>query len=184
MIQRYFVDLFGICSGDTSSWDRQSLLLPIFCTQNSRMFRFHLLSTFPFQKLDQVALDFTRPCTPSRHPTPSRCVGHILRTAQSGVQRLAGEARPQRRADPAVDSPVRSRGCTSSCTVVRCAFDRGVGGSPSARRESSSPHGDALEALRCAGGGASARSAAALRLARQRRFGLLDGDGGSAAPWL
>ena len=27
-IQRYFVGLFGICSGDAFSWDQQSLLLP------------------------------------------------------------------------------------------------------------------------------------------------------------
>ena len=30
-IQRYFVGLFGICSGDACSWDQQSLLPP-FCT--------------------------------------------------------------------------------------------------------------------------------------------------------
>jgi hypothetical protein len=30
-IQRYFVGLFGICSGDACSWDPQSLLRP-FCT--------------------------------------------------------------------------------------------------------------------------------------------------------
>jgi hypothetical protein len=30
-IQRYFVGLFGICSGDACRWDQQSLLPP-FCT--------------------------------------------------------------------------------------------------------------------------------------------------------
>ena len=50
-IQRYFVGLFGICSGDTCSGDQQSLLAP-FCTPH--IVRFHLLSTFLLQSLSRL----------------------------------------------------------------------------------------------------------------------------------
>ena len=101
------------------------------------------------------------------------CQKHILRTARSSVQRLAGEARPQWWTDPTVDLPARSRGGTSSCTVVCCDSDLGLGGGASAalaRRVA----GLRLAAQRGSGsqrGGTPARRAAGLWLAARQDSG-------------
>ena len=67
-IQRYFVGLFGICSGDAFSWDQQSLLLPHLdldptCCQISSTLHISL------SELEQVALNFASPAL--RPPSPA-----------------------------------------------------------------------------------------------------------------
>ena len=63
-VARFLVGLFRTRgSGDAFQWVQQSLLpLRRDLDPTGHSVRFHLLSTFPFHELDQVALDFTRLC--------------------------------------------------------------------------------------------------------------------------
>ena len=58
-VLRAFLWACSACgSGDAFQWVQQSLL-PLHRDLDLTCVRFHLLSTFPFQELDQVALEFT-----------------------------------------------------------------------------------------------------------------------------
>jgi hypothetical protein len=109
---------------------------------------------------------------PASCPPSARLLrGHISSTARGSVQRLAGEAGPQQRTDPTVDTSVRSRGGTSrapSCGVPRGAGEVGSprgGGRPLAARRWSSAR----------------RAAAAVSV---RRFGFSGGGSLLFRGWL
>ena len=81
----------------TLSEIQQSLLLPPSETLIPHVVRFHLLSTFPFQELDQVALASHRGRSAAVHRALSSFtarwfLGHTLRMARSSVHSLAGKS--------------------------------------------------------------------------------------------